>query len=222
MNKKRILLGLANYSLLILSCLFYWLGYRLWMIFFMLQLFLTALNFNIARSKKSLAVWSTHLLISTITANLASTLLYYNIISSDSMLELATVTYKVGDRTATFKVTGLPQGKRAWVLESNRMTLTEGDELVLEDCRETYHSNPVLSTDALAVSRRGQALTLTNTSGRKLTNVTVYYKNTLEDGTYMGGISYLISFGEMEPGVSVTRTADHFDDTSEIVRYSFQ
>ncbi|MBO5221720.1 MAG: hypothetical protein J6C26_05355 [Clostridia bacterium] len=85
MNKRRILLGLANYSLLILSCLFYWLGYRLWMIFFMLQLFLTALNFNIARSKKSLAVWSTHLLISTITANLASTLLYYNIISSDSM-----------------------------------------------------------------------------------------------------------------------------------------
>lgn len=142
--------------------------------------------------------------------------------NTGKFLELATVTYKVGDRTATFKVTGLPQGKRAWVLESNRMTLTEGDELVLEDCRETYHSNPVLSTDALAVSRRGQALTLTNTSGRKLTNVTVYYKNTLEDGTYMGGISYLISFGEMEPGVSVTRTADHFDDTSEIVRYSFQ
>lgn len=142
--------------------------------------------------------------------------------NTGKFLELATVTYKIGDRTATFKVTGLPQGKRAWVLESNRMTLTEGDELVLEDCRETYHSNPVLSTDALAVSRRGQALTLTNTSGRKLTNVAVYYKNTLEDGTYMGGISYLISFGEMEPGASLTRTADHFNDTSEIVRYSFQ
>ena len=142
--------------------------------------------------------------------------------NTGKFLELATVTYKVGDRTATFKVTGLPQGKRAWVLESNRLTLSEGDELVLEDCRETYHPDPILSTDALSVSRQGNSLTLTNNSGRKLSNVAVYYKNTLEDGTFMGGISYLISFGDLEPGTAATRSADHFNDTSEIVRYSFQ
>ena len=142
--------------------------------------------------------------------------------NTGNFLDLATVTYKVGDRTATFKVTGLPNGKRAWVMESNRLTLGDGDEMVLEDCQETYHPNPVLSTDVLAVSRQGRSLTLTNTSGKKLSNVAVYYKNTLEDGTYLGGISYLISFGDLEPGASVTRSADHFGDNSEIVRYSFQ
>lgn len=142
--------------------------------------------------------------------------------NTGKFLDLATITYKVGSRTATFKVTGLAHGKKAWVLESNRLTLQEGDELVLEDCVETFNPSPVLSTNDLAVSRRDNALTLTNTSGRKLSNVTVYYKNTLEDGTYMGGITYLISFGDMEPGTSVTQIRDHFGDSSEIVRYSYQ
>ena len=142
--------------------------------------------------------------------------------NTGKFLELATITYQVGNRTATFKVTGLPHGERAWVLESNRLSLKAGDELVLENCEETYHPSPVLTTDALSVSRQGKSLTLTNTSGRKLSNVAVYYKNTLEDGTYMGGISYMTVFGNLEPGASVTQIKDHFDDTSEIVRFSFQ
>ena len=137
-------------------------------------------------------------------------------------LELATVTYKVGERTATFLVTGLPSGKKVWVLESDRLTLADGDELVLEDCEETYNPNAVLTTQDLAVQRQGNSLTLTNTTDRKLSNVAVYYKNTLEDGTFMGGITYLIAFGDMEPGAAVTKLADHFGENSEIVRYSYQ
>ena len=38
-------------------------------------------------------------------------------------LDLATVTYKVGDTTATFEITGLPPGGTAWVLEKNRLRL---------------------------------------------------------------------------------------------------
>ena len=137
-------------------------------------------------------------------------------------LELATVTYKVGDRTATFRVTGLPSGKQAWVLESNRMTLSDGDELVLKDCQESYNPNAMLTTEDITVSRQGNSLTLTNVSGRKLSNVAVYYKNTLKDGTYMGGITYMVAFGDLESGASVTQIKDHFGDSSEIVRYSYQ
>lgn len=142
--------------------------------------------------------------------------------NTGKFLELATVTYKVGDRTATFQVTGLPSGKQAWVMESNRLTLSDGDELVLEDCQETYNPNAILSSDDLSVSRQGNSLTLTNTSGRKLSNVAVYYKNTLEDGTFLGGITYYIAFGDMEPGSSLTQTKDHFDSSSEIVRFGYQ
>ena len=141
---------------------------------------------------------------------------------TDKYLDLATVTYKVGERTATFLVTGLTSGKKVWVLESDRLTLADGDELVLEDCKETYNPNAVLTTQDLAVQRQGNSLTLTNTTDRKLSNVAVYYKNTLEDGTFMGGITYLIAFGDMEPGAAVTKLADHFGENSEIVRYSYQ
>ena len=142
--------------------------------------------------------------------------------NTGKFLEMATVTYQVGDRTATFLVTGLPHGKQAWVLEANRLTLSEGDELELTDCQEVYNPNAVTSTNDLTVQRRGNSLTLTNTSGKKLTNVVVYYKDTLEGGIYMGGITYFISFGDLEPGATVTQTKDHFSDTSEIVRFSYQ
>ena len=137
-------------------------------------------------------------------------------------LDLATVTYTVGDQTATFQITGLPAGERAWVLEKNRMTISEGDELVFEDCQTSYNANPVLSTDDLAVTRNGNSLTVENKSGQTLKNVCVYYKNRMDDGTFLGGITYLISFGDMAPGETVQRTAGHFGDRSAIVRYSYQ
>jgi Fe-S cluster assembly iron-binding protein IscA len=137
-------------------------------------------------------------------------------------LELGTVTYKVGDRTATFKITGLPTGERAWVLEKNRMTIGEGDELVFDDCQTTYHPDPVRTTDDLAVRREGNSLTVENKSGRTLQNVCVYYKNRMEDGTFLGGITYLIKFGQMEPGAVLQRATSHFGDESEIVRFSYQ
>ena len=141
---------------------------------------------------------------------------------TEQFLDLATVTYQVGDRTATFQITGLPAGRKAWVMESNRLTLKDGDELVLKDCVESYRPDPIVTSDALSVSRQGQYLTLTNTSDSKLVNVAVYYKNTLEDGTFLGGITYVMAFGDMEPGATKTIGKDHFDQTSEILRFSYQ
>lgn len=142
--------------------------------------------------------------------------------NTGKFLELAMITYKVGDRTAQFRVTALPAGRRAWVMESSGMTLVEGDELELESCQDVYNEDAITSTDAISVSRNGKSLTLTNTSGKSLKNVGIYYKNTLEDGTFLGGITYVMSFGDLEAGASVTKTADHFDATSEIVRYIYE
>lgn len=142
--------------------------------------------------------------------------------NTGKFVELATATYRVGDRIATFRITGLPAGERAWVLEQNRMTLTEGEKLVYEDCQITYNANAIQSTSDLAVTRQGGALIIENKSGRPLKNVCVYYKNRLEDGAFMGGIAYLINFADLEPGESASRTVSHFVDRSVIVRFSYQ
>lgn len=144
--------------------------------------------------------------------------------NTGKFLDLAMVTYEVGDRTATFKITGLPSGRRAWVLESNGMTLTPGEELVFKDCKETYNHNALETTDDLSVERQGKSLTVKNTSDKTLSNVVVYFKNTIsaQDDTFFGGITYMMIFGELKPGESATQAKDHFGETSEIVRFSYQ
>lgn len=137
-------------------------------------------------------------------------------------LDLATVIYTVGNRTATFLVSGLPAGEQAWVLEKDRMTITEGDELVFKDCQTSFNDGAILTTDDLAVARQGNTVTVENRTDKTLTNVCIYYKNKLEDGTFLGGITYLMSFDSLEPGASAQNSARHFDDNSVIVRYGYQ
>lgn len=141
---------------------------------------------------------------------------------TDKYLDLATVTYKVGERTATFRITGLPAGGMVWVLEKDRLTLAPEDQLVLKDCQMTYNANAITSTQDLRVIRDGNSFLVKNVSGKKLKNVCIYYKNTMESGVYLGGITFLMNFGDMEPGEEIQRASAHLGDNSRIVRYSYQ
>lgn len=146
------------------------------------------------------------------------------LVSNDTgyFLDHATVTYTVGERTATFQVAGLPAGRRAWVLEQNRMTIGDGDELVFQDCKTSFNPGAVLNTDDLEVTRQGHTVTVKNLTDTTLNNVCIYYKNQMEDGTFLGGIAYLVSFDTLEPGESAQNSAKHFSEDSVIVRYSYQ
>lgn len=137
-------------------------------------------------------------------------------------LDLATVTYTVGDQTATFRVTGLPPGGKAWVLEQDRLTLAEDDELVFDECQTSFNESAILTTDDLAVTSQGGTVTVENRTDGTLTNVCIYYKNPLEDGTFLGGITYLMSFGNLPPGDTGQTSAAHFGEDSIIVRYGYQ
>ena len=142
--------------------------------------------------------------------------------NTGKFVDLATITYHVGDRIATFKVTGLAYGEQAWVMEQNAMQLKPSDELVFNDCVISYHPDPVLNSQDLAVSRSGNSLTLTNQTGETLVNVCVYYKNRMDDGAFLGGITYQMIFETLEPGQNLTLSRDHFQDNSVIVRFSYQ
>lgn len=137
-------------------------------------------------------------------------------------LDLATVTYAVGDETATFVVTGLPPGKKAWVLEANRMVLAEDVEFRLLSCDTSFRPDAVMQTELLDVSAEGNTLQVTNTSDTPLENVCVYYKVTHTDGHYLGGITYMLNFGTLQPGETVQKQSAHFSDAARIVRFSYQ
>lgn len=142
---------------------------------------------------------------------------------SDSFLDLATLEYEIDGKKATFVVTGLPAGKSAWVLEKNKMTVTEQSSYKYIDRNTSFKDGVVDKTDKISISSEGDTLTAVNNTDKKLEGVFVYYKALHTDGNYFGGITYMIEFGDLEPGEKVTKLAGHYEkDKTEIVRIGWK
>lgn len=142
---------------------------------------------------------------------------------SDRFLDVATLTYDIDGKTATFVVTGLPPGRSAWVMEASKLKASHSSKFVFIDSVTSYRDDVVAETDRVSVTAKGNMLTAVNNTGQVLENVTVYYRSVHTDGNFFGGITYLVSFGTIGPGQSVETMAGHFDeDSSEIVRIGWQ
>lgn len=141
---------------------------------------------------------------------------------SNQFLDSATVTYKVDSDDLVFNVTGLPAGEKAWVLESERTKIRENMEFVFVDCKSVFKPDAITETDVLEVSSDEHVLTVKNKSEDTLKNVCVYYKTMNDDGNFLGGITYMMSFDSLAPGEALQKESAHYTDRSRIVRFSFQ
>ena len=141
---------------------------------------------------------------------------------SQQFLDQATITYIYGNQYATFVVTGLPAGAKCWVMEKNKLTLEGGHSFYFEDCVSSFRGEVIQTPTQLQVDTKDNTITIENTSPNTLETVCVYYKNTFEDGSYLGGITYMVSFGTMNPGDTITKESGHLTNSSKIVRYSYQ
>lgn len=143
--------------------------------------------------------------------------------SSAEFLDYAKVSCAIGNESGTFLVTGLPPGATAWVLEKDAKTVEADEDFAALQCREySFRQDAVMATDKLAVSASGNTVTVVNQSGQMLRNVCLYYKSVHEDGHYFGGITYMLSFGDLAPGETAQKQSSHYGAQSQIVRYSFQ
>ena len=141
---------------------------------------------------------------------------------SDQFLDLATISYDIDGKSAAFLVTGLPAGKSAWVMEITRMQASHSSVFTYKDCITSFKSDVVLETDMFSVTADGNMHTATNTSGKTLNNVCVYYRAIHDDGNYFGGITYLADFGTLAPGESLEVLAGHYaQGAAEIIRYGW-
>ena len=137
-------------------------------------------------------------------------------------LDRATITYKYGEKTATFVVTGLPAGKKCWVMEKDKLVLEGDTSFEFEDCVPAFKTDAILSSDLISTTTKDNTITIENVSRNTLENVSVYYKNTFDDGNYFGGITYVMNYGTLKPGQTLEKAAGHFDANSRIVRFSYQ
>lgn len=142
---------------------------------------------------------------------------------SEQYLDLAKLTYEIDGREAIFMVTGLPAGGTAWVLENSRMTASAESEFRHMNTVTSFRDDAVSSLEGVDLEFNGTMLKATNNTDRTFKALTVYYKVLHDDGYYLGGIAYMVSFGDLEPGQSAEKIAGHFLlDKTHIVRIGYQ
>lgn len=141
---------------------------------------------------------------------------------ADQYLEIATITYNIDGKPANFVVTGLHPGHSAWVMEENRMTATEESNFEYVGIATAFRDDVTTSTEQISISVDGNMMTATNNTKAAMADVFVYYKVRYSGDTYLGGITYRVEFGTLEPGTPVTKLAGHFDtEKAEVVRISW-
>lgn len=137
---------------------------------------------------------------------------------TERFLDLATITYDIDGETATFIVTGLPAGRSAWVMETDRMTASGSSKFTYRGITTSFRDGVVATAEDVTVTADGNMLTATNNTDKALAGVFIYYRTLHTDGNFLGGITYLVDFGTLEPGGAVTKMGGHYSEASEIVR----
>lgn len=134
-------------------------------------------------------------------------------------LELATLLYEIDGQTATFVATGIPPGRTAWVMEKSRMTVTGEVDFNYQGSTTSFRDDVTATSETIQITSDGNMLTAVNNSGKTLENIVVYYKALHVDGNYLGGITYVVDFGEVKTGESSETLAGHYKEgRAEIVR----
>lgn len=127
---------------------------------------------------------------------------------SQQYLHHSVLTFRVGDSTATFKVTGLPPGASCWVLEQNRLQIDAAQRLEYQSEAHTIFA-PVERVTELDVELLSGSLIVRNISQESIRSAYIYYKELHTDGNYLGGITYRCLVGSMKPGTQQQLNASH-------------
>lgn len=142
---------------------------------------------------------------------------------SGKYLNFLRLTYELDGEPATFEVSDLPSGKSVWILEKNRRKATESSKFVYQEALPDFSDYITRIPDELNVEYADQMMRVTNVSERTFDHVIVYYKRVFKDGNYLGGITYRVDFGTLEPGDSVEKIAGHYEnDWYVILRVSYE
>ena len=143
--------------------------------------------------------------------------------TTDNYLDLGQLTCQLDGQEVVFRVTGLPAGASAWVMEASRKTAGADSVFTQPEVITSFRKDAQAAPEGLTVASAGATLKVTNNRDTTLRNVTVYYKVLHSDGNYFGGITYMSAFGDLEPGQSAEKLAGHFKEgITDIVRIGYQ
>lgn len=132
--------------------------------------------------------------------------------NGSAAIQYAEYAFAAGGETLVFKLSDLPAGESAVVLEANRHAYDSAAVLALTDrVVATVESLPFASDQVLIVDNGDDSLTLMNLTDETLPVVRVFYKFYHEDeNVFVGGITYTAKGRSIPAGGSVTIRPSHY------------
>lgn len=127
-------------------------------------------------------------------------------------IQYAEYAFQAGSETLSFKLSDLPAGYSAVVLEANRHPYDSAEVLKLTDrVVATVESLSFASEQVLVVDNGDDSLTLMNVTDETLPVVRVFYKFYYADeNVFVGGITYTAKGRNIPAGGSVTIYPSHY------------
>lgn len=127
------------------------------------------------------------------------------VLYNDGQQEVAQAEVKLtAEEELTFFASNIMPGAQVLVLEKN-VTAWKDREITACTGWVSAADHPTLSAQALEIAQVDMGtLSVTNTTGEKLTDIWLFYKNYLPEGDlYVGGITYIETIEALEPGQTV-------------------
>lgn len=112
-----------------------------------------------------------------------------------------------------FELTTLLPEQRMIVLEKNRAEFKADKQIISATVNHyaVFAEEPSMHTDVFELRCMENALIVKNISKNTVSAGKVFYKNTVGD-LLAGGITYMVSIPELEPGTEVKLNPSHFQD----------
>ena len=142
--------------------------------------------------------------------------------TSDQVIDYGEITMKISGKSGTlkFKVTNLKPGASALVMESSgEIEFNTQDRYIYVGSNSNTIKSTSLKEDEVAITTKGNKITVENLTDKNINKVYVYYKTVSPGNCYLGGVTYRLKLQNVRSGKSVSAESRHFSNlSSEIIK----
>ena len=142
--------------------------------------------------------------------------------TSDKVIDYGEITMKISGKSGTlkFKVTNLKPGAAALVMESSgEVEFNTQDRYIYVASNSNTIKSTSLKEDEVAITTKGNKITVENLTDKNINKVYVYYKTVSPGNCYLGGVTYRLKLQNVRSGKSVSAESRHFSNlSSEIIK----
>ena len=131
--------------------------------------------------------------------------------TSDEAIEYGTLRLSQGEKELKFQFSLIPSGAEAIVMEAERQPYDQEAAVSYEGSTVANLEAMDKAEDKVSVETVGDGgISVTNVSKQDISELRIFYKNRLDESTYMGGIAYNSKIENLNSGESKVIYPSHF------------